>query len=162
MPSPRGAGPRPSVARLRQAISVPCSAPSLPPDHAARPRPAEVVVDDRDVRPAEGAGTLGQAVLAQPALVVVGELVGGGLPEVDERAAREVVRRDLHRPPPLPRHPRRGPPSGARPPAPTAPPASRPPSAFAGPRARGGRVGGRSVADAACLSPAPGRRPLIG
>ena len=66
----------------------------------ARTRAAKIVIDDRYFRPAESASPFGEAILTPSALMIVGKLVGGGLPDVDEGAALQMVRRDLHRFPP--------------------------------------------------------------
>src|SRR5215469_6802530 len=63
----------------------------------ARTRSAKILLDDRHIRPAESAGPLGEAILSPPALMIVGKLVGGGLPDVDEGAAHQMIRRALHR-----------------------------------------------------------------
>ena len=65
-----------------------------------RTRAAKIVIDDRHVSPTERASPFGEAILATPTLVIVGKLVGGGLPDVDEGAALQMVRRNLHRFPP--------------------------------------------------------------
>src|SRR6266446_8455153 len=62
-----------------------------------RTRAAKIVIDDRHIRPAESASPFGEAILTPPALMIVGKLVGGGLADVDEGAARQMIRRDLHR-----------------------------------------------------------------
>src|SRR6476619_5821173 len=68
----------------------------------ARTRAAKIVIDDRHISPAKSARTLGETILASAALMIMGKLVDGGLPDVDEGATRQVVRRDLHRSPPPP------------------------------------------------------------
>ena len=65
-----------------------------------RTRTAKIVIDDRHIRPAESTSTVGKAILTPSALMIVGKLVDGGLPNVDEGATRQMVRRDLHRFPP--------------------------------------------------------------
>src|SRR4051812_13717959 len=65
-----------------------------------RTRTAKIVIDDRHIRPAESASPFREAILTPPALMIIGKLVGGGLPDVDESAALQMVRRDLHRFPP--------------------------------------------------------------
>ena len=54
----------------------------------AAARAAEIVVDDLDRAPAELPGAIGEPVLPTPALVIVRELIGRRLPDVDEGAAR--------------------------------------------------------------------------
>ena len=46
----------------------------------------EVLVDDEDAlgRPAQGAGVIGQGVLAGEGLAVLGDLLRGGLADVDD------------------------------------------------------------------------------
>lgn len=66
----------------------------------ARPRAAKVVVADCHIRPAKGMGTVGKSILTPPALMIIGKLIDGGLLNVDEGAARQMVRRNLHRRPP--------------------------------------------------------------
>src|SRR5262249_52899840 len=70
----------------------------------AAARTAEVIVDDIDVSPAKLLGAIDEAVSAQPALMIVRELVCCRLPDVDAGAAGEMLSRDLgHRlAPPLP------------------------------------------------------------
>src|SRR5450759_4376047 len=60
----------------------------------ARARAAEIVIDDCHIRPAESAGAVGETILTQSALMIVGKLVDGGLPDVDEGTTRQMVRRD--------------------------------------------------------------------
>ena len=50
---------------------------------------AEVIVDHHDLGPAEHARPIGQGVLASTTLVVVAQLIGGGLPHVHVGAARK-------------------------------------------------------------------------
>ncbi len=62
---------------------------------------AEIVVDYLDAGPAQRTSAIGEPVLTAPALVIVENLVGRRLPNVDESRAREVFSRDLaHRRPP--------------------------------------------------------------
>src|SRR5215831_2185401 len=71
----------------------------------ARTRATKIVINDCHVRPAESTSTIGKAILTPSALMIVGKLVDSGLPNVDEGAPRQMIRRDLHRPPPsLRRH----------------------------------------------------------
>src|SRR3954470_13060155 len=65
-----------------------------------RTRAAKIVIDNRHIRPAESASPFREAILTPPALMIIGKLVGGGLPDVDEGTASQMVRRDLHRSPP--------------------------------------------------------------
>src|SRR5690348_10385161 len=66
-----------------------------------RAGPSEIVIDHLDRGPAELARAIGERVLPTSALRIVEQLLGGGLAHVDDRLAREVVRRDLrhHRSP---------------------------------------------------------------
>src|SRR4029453_2689308 len=79
----------------------------------ARPRdPAagatEIIVDDLDSGPAELPRAIGELILAPPAFLVVHELIGRRLADVEKGAAREMVNRDLrHRRPPRLPAPRR-------------------------------------------------------
>src|SRR3954452_1781265 len=117
-----------------------------------RTRTAKIVIDDRHIRPAESASPFREAVLTPPALMIVGKLVGGGLPDVDEGAAPQMVRRDLHRfPPPQRRRPTS--PLGARSPGATVSPDRTLLLAPVDPWARRGRAGDDPNADTACLSP---------
>ena len=63
------------------------------------PALALVVVDDEDAvrRPAEFDGPLGEGVLAVGRLAVLGDLLGGGLADVDDGQAVEVPGLDLGR-----------------------------------------------------------------
>src|SRR3954454_15611875 len=65
-----------------------------------RTRTAKTVIDTRHIRPAESTSPFREAILTPPALMIIGTLVGGGLPDVDEGAAPQMVRRNLHRRPP--------------------------------------------------------------
>ena len=70
-----------------------------PSDAAARA--AEIIIDDLDGGPAELLGMIGKPVLAPSALLVVHELIGRRLADVDDGPAPEMVSRDLgHRRPP--------------------------------------------------------------
>ena len=61
----------------------------------------QVVVNDDDFRPAERASTIDERVLPTPTLVIVSQLVGGGLSDVDIGATRQVLSADLaHAPSP--------------------------------------------------------------
>ena len=64
-------------------------------------RAPEIIVDDHDVLPAQLPRAFRKAVLTPPAFVIVQHLVSGRLTNVDEGAARQVIRRDLghHRSP---------------------------------------------------------------
>src|SRR5215469_9545269 len=62
-----------------------------------RTRAAKIVIDYCHIRSAESASPFGEVILTPPALMIVGKLVGGGLPDVDEGAARQMTRCDLHR-----------------------------------------------------------------
>ena len=53
----------------------------------AASRAAEIIVDDLDRGPAELPGTIGEPVLAAPALRIVQKLIGRRLADVDEGAA---------------------------------------------------------------------------
>jgi hypothetical protein len=76
---------------------------------------AKIVVDDFDRGPAELTGTLGERILSAPALVIVQQLIGHRLANVDVGAAGQVLSGDLgHRRPPRLRVPLRSRPSGPR------------------------------------------------
>src|SRR5215471_4739420 len=47
-------------------------------------RAAKIVIDHRHIRPTESTGPFGETILTSPALMIVGKLVGGGLPDVHE------------------------------------------------------------------------------
>ena len=74
----------------------------------ARPRrpaagAAEILVDHHGLVPAQAAGPIRKSILTAAALVIVPQLIRRRLPDVDDRVARQVVRRDLvHRLPPSP------------------------------------------------------------
>src|SRR3954469_12157642 len=53
-----------------------------------RTRTAKIVIDDRHIRPAESASPFREAILTLPALMIIGKLVGGGLPDVDKPQLR--------------------------------------------------------------------------
>src|SRR5271166_771753 len=118
---------------------------ALEPDagDAARRRAAEIIVDGIDLRPAERCQAIPHSILQRAALAIVHDLVGRGLPDVEDRLAGDVVRPDLvrrHRTPPLARECRprdRGaiaPSGGSAPGEP--PPERRPMPASAPPRRR--------------------------
>src|SRR3954467_10006871 len=97
--------------RARRDASMANTAPTRPSQIAARSRSkpgrltpetrtAKIVIDDRHIRPAESASPFREAILTSPALMIIGKLVSGGLPDVDEGTASQMVRRDLHRSPP--------------------------------------------------------------
>jgi hypothetical protein len=46
----------------------------------ARAGAAKIVINDAHIRPTKNAGTIGQSILAKPALLIVGKLAGGRLP----------------------------------------------------------------------------------
>ena len=56
---------------------------------------AEIVVDHLDGSPPQRAGAVGESVLPTAALVIVENLIGGRLADIDESAAGQVFRRDL-------------------------------------------------------------------
>src|SRR3954447_21910761 len=58
-------------------------------------RSAQIVVDHRDLRPPQLAGSIGQAVLPTLAFEIVHDLNGCRLTDIDDSLAREVPRRDL-------------------------------------------------------------------
>src|SRR5215472_10095903 len=118
----------------------------------ARTRAAKIVIDDRHIGPAESTRTVGKAILTPPALMIVSKLVDGGLPDIDEGAARKMVRRDLHRLPPSLRRCCVFP-IGARSPMAIASSARPPPPAAVGSWARRGRIGGDMVGYPSCVSP---------
>src|SRR5262249_38263581 len=79
-----------------------CTAAADPHEEALKtgprrpaPRAAEIVIDDNDVLPTEGAGARRQRVLAASALRIVQELIHAGLPYVDVGAARQMIAGDL-------------------------------------------------------------------
>src|ERR1700686_3680753 len=49
-----------------------------------RTRGAEIGIDDCHIRPAESTGAVGEAILTPTALIIVGKLVYGGLPDIDD------------------------------------------------------------------------------
>ena len=64
-------------------------------------RAPEIIVDDHDILPAQLPRAFRKPILTPPAFVIVQHLVSGRLTNVDEGAARQVIRRDLghHRSP---------------------------------------------------------------
>src|SRR5260370_20770805 len=70
----------------------------------AAPRATQIIVDDLYRCPTELPGSIGEPILPAPALVIVHELIGRRLTDIDACAPREMVSRYLgHRPsPPLP------------------------------------------------------------
>jgi hypothetical protein len=67
---------------------IAASSHSKPGRLTPEPERAKIVIDDRNIRPAEGAGPFGEAILTTPAPMIVGKLVGRRLPDVDEGVAR--------------------------------------------------------------------------
>ena len=64
---------------------------------ATRRRATKVVVDNIDLPPAERSQAIPHGVLQRTALAIVQDLVGRGLPDIEDRLALEVVRPDLVR-----------------------------------------------------------------
>jgi hypothetical protein len=82
---------------------------------AASGRTAKVVVDDLDLMPAQGLQPLPHGILERPALAVVQDLVGRGLPHVEDGLAIPMVRPDrVRRHRPFPCWPSRDPGTRAR------------------------------------------------
>src|SRR3984893_15393038 len=71
---------------------------------AAATRATQIIVDELDSGPAELPGAIGEPVLTVPALLVVQELIGCRLTDIDARASGQMLSRDLGhwRCPPLP------------------------------------------------------------
>src|SRR5262249_8881650 len=68
----------------------------------AATRAAKIIVGDLDCGPAELTGAIGETILPAPALMIVRQLIGRRLSDVDIRTARKMLRRDLaHRRSPL-------------------------------------------------------------
>src|ERR1035441_4112544 len=78
---------------------------------AARRRAPEVVIDRIDARPAQRRQTIAHRILQGAALAIVENLMGGGLPYIQDRLALQMVRPDLLRQhdasPPVPERGRR-------------------------------------------------------
>ena len=102
-------------------------------DRASR-GPAQVLVHDLDLREAEGLEPTRHGVLQRATLAVVHDLVGRGLPDIENRLAAQMLRPDLlrHHDRPLPLPERR---ARARGPA-SAGPLARSPSGASCPEAR--------------------------
>src|ERR1700735_1493404 len=67
----------------------------------AAPRTAKIVINNLDRRPTELTRALGKAILSPTAFLIVYELVGSRLSDVDKRAAAQMLNGDLgHRRPP--------------------------------------------------------------
>src|ERR1700722_16643383 len=64
----------------------------------AAARAAKIIVDDLDCGPAELTGAIGKTILPASALMIVRQLVGRRLPDVDIRPARKMLSRDLPSP----------------------------------------------------------------
>src|SRR3984893_11130688 len=62
---------------------------------AAATRATQIIVDDLDSGPAELPGAIGEPVLTVPALLVVQELIGCRLTDIDARASGQMLSRDL-------------------------------------------------------------------
>ena len=56
----------------------------------AAPRAAKIIVDDLDCGPAELTGAIGKTILPASALMIVRQLIGRRLPDVDIRTARKT------------------------------------------------------------------------
>src|SRR6202166_2128834 len=113
---------------------------------AARRRAPEIVIDRFDARPAQCRQTIAHRILQGAALAIVENLMGGGLPYIQDRLALQMVRPDLlrhHSSPPAPergrrrRDPRSGGPSASS--AYGAPRRATPAIAASAPRRRAGR-----------------------
>src|ERR1700680_2321884 len=113
---------------------------------AACRRAPEIVIDRFDARPAQRRQTIAHRILQGAALAIVENLMGGGLPYIQDRLALQMVRPDLlrhHSSPPVPeRGRRRRDPRSGGPSASSAYGASRratPAIAASAPRRRAGR-----------------------
>src|SRR5258708_7226549 len=77
----------------------------------ARRRAPEIVIDRFDARPAQRRQTIAHRILQGAALAIVENLMGGGLPYIQDRLALQMVRPDLLRhhdaSPPVPERGRR-------------------------------------------------------
>src|SRR5215475_10932283 len=107
----------------------------------AATRAAKIIVGDLDCGPAELTGAIGETILPASALVIVRQLIGRRLSDVDVRAARKMLSRDLaHR-----RSPRLPVPSRSRaaglPPKPPGRPSVWPPTRWGTRSRRTGLVG---------------------
>src|ERR1700751_2313624 len=81
----------------------------------AASRAAKVIIDDLDASPAELPSAIGERILSALALLVVDQLIGRRLANVDVGGAREVLSGDLgHGQPPWLRAPRRSRSAGLR------------------------------------------------
>src|SRR3984893_14761516 len=77
---------------------------------AACRRAPEIVIDRFDARPAQRRQTIAHRILQGAALAIVENLMGGGLPDIQDRLALQMVRPDLlrhHSSPPVPERGRR-------------------------------------------------------
>src|SRR6202049_1679171 len=103
--------PRQTSATIR---SKPARATPPAPDRpraAPRRRAPEIVIDRFDARPAQRRQTIAHRILQGAALAIVENLMGGGLPYIQDRLALQMVRPDLLRhhdaSPPVPERGRR-------------------------------------------------------
>lgn len=64
------------------------------PRHARAGNP-QIIVDNDDVGPAQRSRAFGQRILAPAALMVVLQLIGGGLADIDVGTAAQVLSADL-------------------------------------------------------------------
>src|SRR4030088_183508 len=86
--------------RAKRETSRAATAPTLPRQTSAtiRSKPApEIVVDRFDARPAQRRQTIAHRILQGAALAIVENLMGGGLPDIQDRLAPQMVRHDLLR-----------------------------------------------------------------
>src|SRR5260221_8910459 len=121
-----------------------------PSDAAARA--AKIIVDDLDRGPAELTGAIDKTILPASALMIMRQLIGRRLSDVDVGAARKMLSRDLaHRR--SPRVPLRSRSRAAElPPEPPNRPSIRPPKQRGAPRPRTGLVGVLSIGAALSAS----------
>src|SRR5450631_3777902 len=92
--------------RARREASIASTAPTRPSQIVANrrskpracdtaARAAEIIVNDLDSGPAKLFGAIGEPVLAAPALMIVCQLIGCRLTDVDTGAACKMLSRDL-------------------------------------------------------------------
>ena len=80
--------------------------------HAAAAGTTEILVDHHRLRPSQGPGSVSQAILPLPASGIAEDLLHGGLADIDDRFAGNVISRDpAHLAPPSHPEPGRSPPA---------------------------------------------------
>src|SRR6188472_3603624 len=88
-----------SIARSAhtRASQIAASKRSKPGPSSSAPGAAKIIVDDLDCGPAELTSAIGKTILPAPALLILRQLIGSRLSDVEVCTARKMLSRDLAR-----------------------------------------------------------------